>query len=214
MKNIVYMIVLFVLSVKAQIKAQNQSNRIDEKKLIAVYKKMGTINIIPLGNVEPLITNEVAKVLGSFYHQEVKIQKPQQMTADLKRTKLSRYSADSILKKYKSASQIVLVTVSDITIWNKDKKADWGIFGLGYQPGKTCVISSCDCRLGKKVSQRTKLSRIRKVAIHEVGHNLGLPHCVNEVTCVMHAANGKGSQLDIENEAFCTSCKNKLIKSL
>ena len=214
MKNIAYIILLFVLSVNAQIKAQSQSNRIEEKKLIAVYKKIGTINIIPLGNVEPVITNEVAKVLGSFYQQEVKIHKPQHMRADLKRSKSSRYSADSILKKYKSGAQTVLVTANDITTWNKDKKADWGIFGLGIKPGKTCVISSCDCRLGKNVSQKTKLSRIRKVAIHEVGHNLGLDHCVNEVTCVMHAANGKASQVDLEKEAFCTSCKSKLIKSL
>ena len=117
MKNIVYIILLFVLSVNVQIKAQSQSKRIDEKELIAVYKKIGTINIIPLGNLEPVITNEVAKVLGSFYKQEVKIQKPQQMTADLKRTKFSRYSADSILKKYKSGSQTVLITANDITIW-------------------------------------------------------------------------------------------------
>jgi archaemetzincin len=214
MKNIIYIILLCVLSGNAQTKAQKQSNRTDEKKLQAVYRKIGTINLIPLGNVEPVITNEVAKILGSFYKQEVKIQKPQQMTADLKRTKLSRYSADSILKKYKSGSQTVLITAIDITIWNKDKKADWGIFGLGIKPGKTCVISTCDCRLGKNVSQKTKLSRIRKVAIHEVGHNLGLDHCVNQVTCVMHAANGRGAQIDIEREAFCESCKNKLINSL
>ena len=214
MKNIAYIILLFVLSVNAQIKAQSQSNRIEEKKLIAVYKKIGTINIIPLGNVEPVITNEVAKVLGSFYQQEVKIHKPQQMRADLKRSKSSRYSADSILKKYKSGAQTVLVTANDITTLNKDKKADWGIFGLGTKPGKTCVVSSCDCRLGKNVSQKTKLSRIRKVAIHEIGHNLGLDHCVNEVTCVMHAANGRGAQIEIEREAFCESCKNKLINSL
>lgn len=214
MKNIVYIILLCVLSGNAQTKAKNQSNRTDEKKLLAVYKKIGTINVIPLGNVQPVITNEVAKVLVSFYHQEVKIHKPQQMTADLKRSKSSRYSADSILKKYKSGAQTVLVTANDITTWNKDKKADWGIFGLGTKPGKTCVVSSCDCRLGKNVSQQTKLSRIRKVAIHEIGHNLGLDHCDYEIDCVMHAADGKGAQIDLEREAFCESCKNKLIKSL
>jgi len=183
-----------------------------QKSLDDVYRGLGIIEIVPLGSVRQSDLNAVESGLRSFYGQQVVIKKRKELSSDLRRTPQSRYSAKLILAKYKSNTQTVLVTSSDITIFNKDKNQDWGIFGYGHQPGRTCVLSTSNQRLGKNVSEETKISRLRKVAIHEVGHNLGLPHCPSSGSCVMRAANGKGSQVDLCSEEFCTNCISLLLE--
>jgi archaemetzincin len=44
------------------------------------------------------------------------------------------------------------------------------------------------------------------VAVHEFGHNLGLPHCPNK-KCVMTSAAEKLTTIDNEKLALCMTCK-------
>ena len=45
-----------------------------------------------------------------------------------------------------------------------------------------------------------------KVALHEIGHNLGLPHCTTN-NCFMHAAEGSIKQIDAEKRDMCSTCR-------
>jgi archaemetzincin len=185
---------------------------LQHRSLKDVYQKLETIHIIPMGGVSINVLNQVKSALENFYQRPVKIISPIKVSGNLRRTPWSRYSADSILKYYRQRFQAIVVTSHDITIYDTAKKADWGIFGWGKIPGKICVISAYPARIGKDVSEKVLLSRIRKVAIHEVGHNLGLNHCTKDITCVMHAADKKASQVDKEKELFCENCKRELLK--
>mgnify|MGYP003601516182 FL=1 len=78
--------------------------------------------------------------------------------------------------------------------------------GLGYCPGNSCVISTF--RLKNK-DKNLELSRLKKVVIHEFGHNLGLPHC-SDKHCVMTSAAEKISTIDNEKMELCVKCKNIL----
>lgn len=177
-----------------------------------VYPKLGTIQILPLGNVDKIVIDQVTKTINSFYNRPVKLLPTQKLIPKLKRNTSPRYSADSILSHFKSNTYTIVVTEVDITQFKKEKKSDWGIFGLGYQPGRICVISYCPCRLGKNISKNVMLTRVHKVTIHELGHNFGLPHCENDKRCVMHAAEGKGVQVDYGYDEFCIQCKRALKK--
>ena len=73
--------------------------------------------------------------------------------------------------------------------------------GLGYRPGNACVVSSY------RLSKKNKTEQFYKVALHELGHTEGLPHCKNK-TCLMRDAEG-GNPLNEEKE-FCISCKKYL----
>ena len=78
--------------------------------------------------------------------------------------------------------------------------------GLGYKPGKACVVSTY--RLRKTAtSQKHFQQRLFKVVVHEMGHNFGLHHCPDE-TCIMVDAEGQ-MKLDQEKD-LCNSCKQKL----
>jgi archaemetzincin len=118
----------------------------------------------------------------------------------------NRYRADSIIKSLKNNigrdSVIVGLSNQDISTTYKGIK-DWGVMGLGYNPGKACVVS--DFRL----SLRNKNQQFYKLVLHELGHTAGLPHCAIK-SCLMRDAKG-GNPLDEEKE-FCPDCKSFLIK--
>lgn len=135
--------------------------------------------------------------------------------------KSPRYRADSILRYLKNIKPdtidyIVGLTDYDISATKKDqngntlepksKYEDWGIFGYGNVNGPACVVSTY--RL--KTNQKSLLfERIKKVVIHELGHNLGLKHCKNN-RCVMTDAVEKLSTVDEESKELCEECREKI----
>jgi archaemetzincin len=118
-----------------------------------------------------------------------------------------RYRADSLiayLSRITPEGHLTIgLTTKDISTTNGDIK-DWGIMGLGYCPGKSCVASSF------RLKKERKLQQLFKVSIHELGHTQGIPHCPVK-TCYMQDAEGK-NKTDSET-CFCDKCKNTLIKA-
>ena len=118
----------------------------------------------------------------------------------------NRYRADSIIKFLSSRigkdSVVIGLSEKDIST-TKNNVKDWGIMGLGYRPGNACVVSSF------RLSKKNKTEQFYKVALHELGHTQGLPHCKNK-TCLMRDAEGRNT-LNEEKE-FCSSCKSHLKK--
>jgi archaemetzincin len=114
-----------------------------------------------------------------------------------------RYKADSLLKDLQPryGNEVVIGLTSKDISTSKDQYPDWGVMGLGECPGKACVVSTF--RLSKK---ETSL-QLFKVAIHELGHTQGLPHCEVK-TCFMRDAEG-GNPTGEEKE-FCPKCKKVL----
>lgn len=86
----------------------------------------------------------------------------------------NRYRADSIIKSLKNNigrdSVIVGLSNQDISTTYKGIK-DWGVMGLGYNPGKACVVS--DFRL----SLKNKNQQFYKLVLHELGHTASASLC-------------------------------------
>jgi archaemetzincin len=177
---------------------------------VTPFKKQiafSTIHILPLGKVSYQVLNDVQSGLKQFYKKEVIVDKEVPLDKSLLAKSGLRYSADSILKKFANNNVTLIITEKDI-ISKKDKIEEYGIFGLGYQPGKTCVISPFRPRWHS--TPAILRDRLQKISIHEVGHNLGLPHCTNNKECLMNAANGTIKQVDQEKMFFCEACKKKI----
>lgn len=113
----------------------------------------------------------------------------------------NRYRADSIIsylsKRTGKDTVVIGLTEKDIST-TKGKVKDWGVMGLGFRPGSACVASTF------RLSEKNKNAQFYKVAIHELGHTQGLPHCA-DTSCFMRDAEG-GNPLDQEKD-FCRSCK-------
>jgi archaemetzincin len=179
------------------------------------------IAIQPIAFNDPSRLAFVQREISSFYHCPVYILGETNMPASfINLSKGERYSADSILswlshRRNDSVAILLGLTGKDIYIADKDafgrikepagKYAVWGILGLGYTPGKACVIS--DARFRSSDDSRYD-HRLRAIVIHEIGHNLGLPHCKSP-HCIMNDANEHISSVDSET-GFCGSCRKSV----
>lgn len=131
------------------------------------------------------------------------------MTDDLLAKSKTRYEANKILSKFKSGKNLLIITEKDIAIKYRKHNADeWGIMGLGYRPGKTCVVSTL--RIKRNANEALFKERLIKICIHEIGHNLGLDHCKVDPTCLLNDANGTIRQVDREGMYFCKKCLSRL----
>jgi archaemetzincin len=148
--------------------------------------------------------------IEKFYPVEVVISGKRNFPSNFYYKPRNRYRADSTIKWLKqiipdSARTIVGITNEDVSV-NKGAHKDYGVMGLGYKPGKSCLISTF--RLRKTAtSQQHFRQRLFKVVVHEMGHNFGLDHCPEE-TCIMVDAEGQ-MKLDKEKD-LCNGCKMKL----
>ena len=122
----------------------------------------------------------------------------------------NRYRANLLLedlKKYNGYDKVIGITSKDIST-SSNGVYDWGIMGLAYRPGKQCVISTFRIKTPDKILFN---DRLVKVALHELGHTMGLPHCTFSRTCFMEAAEGTIKSVDRETRFLCSNCK-KIIK--
>jgi archaemetzincin len=115
----------------------------------------------------------------------------------------NRYKADSLLAYQKSiltanTTAIVGLTSQDIST-SKGGNPDWGVFGLGLQPGQCCVISTFRLARAPGSNELFK-QRLAKVVLHELGHNFGLPHCDKDIQCLMSDASGTLARVDREKK--------------
>ena len=92
---------------------------------------------------------------------------------------------------------------ASISSW---KYRDFGVFGLGYVGGPSCVVSTH--RLGHSDRPRF-FDRLKKIVVHELGHNRALPHCT-DTACVMRDAVERMSSIDAAAASFCAVCLQRL----
>lgn len=175
-----------------------------------VQKEKSIIVIQPLSQFSDEQLAFLEDSIAKFYSVRVMITSQQKPPTTAWYAAKQRWRADTIIAFYKKLTadtvRLTAALTSDDISTTKDNIYDYGIMGLGYTPGKACVISTF--RL-KKNSENPKAFSMRlfKVMVHEIGHNFGLPHCTNQ-QCIMVDAEGK-MKLDGE-KGLCESCKQKL----
>ena len=167
------------------------------------------IFIVPLGNVNQEYLQTIKNCLENFYKYKCDIKPKVNLTDDILAGSKTRYEASKILEKFNSKNNTIIITEKDIAC--KDGKyPEWGIFGLGDFPGTTCVVSTF--RLKRNTNDSLLKERLKKVVVHEVGHNLGLDHCFNDKQCLMNDAGGTIKQVDREKIWICEKCLKQIKK--
>jgi len=163
------------------------------------------IDIQPFSDIPEKYVKYVFSELSEIY-PNIKLNKAIALPERAYYAKRNRYRADSIINYLRGITPNGHVTIGmtgkDIST-TKNEIKDYGIMGLGYQPGSSCVVSFF--RLSKK---NDVFEQFFKLSIHELGHTQGLPHCPVK-TCFMRDAEGKNHTN--EEKEFCTSCKTHLI---
>lgn len=165
--------------------------------------KETTIDIQPFEGLPTELAEHVFTEL-SKYNPNVQLLKAVPLPKRAFYSPRNRYRADTIIALLRSKAltdQVIIgLTNKDIST-DKGKIYDWGVMGLGYQPGNACVVSTF------RLSKNNLKEQFFKVAIHELGHTQGLPHCPDK-TCLMTDAEGKNNT--DKEEGFCEKCKKYL----
>jgi archaemetzincin len=165
------------------------------------------VYIQTIDSVEPGNISVVKNAIESFYGFKCIIKPGVKSSKDILSISKTRLDALKILKKFNSKENLLLITEKDIAT-KKGNISEYGIFGLGFRPGNVCVVSTY--RLKRNVNRDRFVDRLTKISIHEVGHNLGLEHCNNDIHCIMNDARGTISQVDKEKMWICPPCTKKI----
>lgn len=167
------------------------------------------IRLVPLGEVEPELLAAVSKAITARVDATIEIAPMQALPPEAFYKPRKRWRAEKLLEfldtKAPGAWRVVGITNAEISTTKADI-FDWGIAGLGTIGGPACVVSA---QLYKKHS-KTKavmLHRFSDVAVHELGHTLGMPHCESK-GCVMADAKGNAiKSADHSSGQYCGPCR-------
>ncbi|MFK7950803.1 MAG: zinc-dependent metalloprotease family protein [Saprospiraceae bacterium] len=171
------------------------------------------VAIQPFGQFPNDVLKEVQAGIDSIYDIESTVLQPIDLPKQAYYRPRNRYRADSLIRhlkriKSKEYDKILGVTTSDIST-TKGGYKDFGIMGLGFRPGKSCVGSIYRVQRGT-INRKHLISRFRKVTIHELGHNFGLKHCTFDSKCLMQSAKGKATTIDKADEILCENCRQQI----
>ncbi len=170
-------------------------------KTISPVKKEPKILFVFFNDADASMQKMLAQETSKFYGSKYEIDNTVSLPINCYYKERGRYRAEKLLQFLATKpgyDKVIGFTNKDIST-TKGNVYDFGIFGLGACPGKTCVVSSF--RL------QSNYDKCLNVLIHEVGHTLGLPHCDNK-NCIMTAGDAT-SNLN-SKIILCSKCKNSV----
>lgn len=184
-----------------------------------VQEKAIRVGLQPYANFDTDLIGDVKGAIDSaFGFEVVKMEGMEMPQSAFVQIKSPRYRADSMLRilrrnKPMDLDYVMGLTSSDISTTKREangavktpvnKYGDWGIFGYGFRPGPASIVSTF--RLGTSNEELLR-KRLRKICLHELGHNLGLPHCTSGENCLMRDAAETIRTIDEVDERLCQFC--------
>lgn len=180
------------------------------------------LGLQPYNSFNPQLTDTLLGTIKKVYGFRVsKLSSIEIPPSSFTNQKYPRYRADKLIKILKdnkpdSLDFIMGLIGKDISTTKKDKNGetkkpvskyqDWGIFGLGYRPGTSSIVSTHRFQYSEP---EKIIDRLTKICTHELGHNLGLKHCPNK-NCVMTDAAESIKTIDKVKLELCEKCSRKL----
>jgi len=178
-----------------------------------------TVHIVPIGPVPDKTIEQTAAALRDHAPVNPVIEQRHGFPRRTRSPRAGAYKAGVVLDWLDTLAidhdgKIMGLTEADI-VTKKGKHPIWGILGIGSIDGRCSLISTY--RMKRKwenggAPEVLVRERLWKIAIHELGHTLGLEHCP-KVGCIMEDGHGTVKTVDRDTE-LCESCAARFAASL
>lgn len=155
------------------------------------------VEVVPLGDVDERHAETARRALVDTYEFDVQVTERQPLPEAAVDDETGQYRADGLLEALPTGGPLRLgLTEVDLTYSRRDY-----VFGVGYLGESRAVCSTY--RL-EGADRATTDERLRKQAIKQVGHLLGLENCDSH--CAMRFA-PTVDELDVRPETLCRECR-------
>ena len=126
------------------------------EEIVAAENPVQRIAIQPFGKIDTHYVRNAKNELEAFYRCNIEILPVKDLPAIAFYKPRNRYKADSLIEwlaknKPEAIDRIIGLTEKDISTRNEPYD-DWGIMGLAYCPGESCIVSTF--RLKKNADQK------------------------------------------------------------
>ncbi len=172
------------------------------------------VKLVTFGDFPEDLATAIAQSLRAELQVEVARLPPMELPPDAYYPPRRRYRADTLLEHLRThlegeppSVKVLGFTTVDISTSARGH-FDWGVFGLGDLGGRASVISTFRLRRQARDAEHLRF-RVVTVAIHEVGHTLGLSHCTED-RCAMNDAHGSIATVDQSTGHLGPECRHEL----
>ncbi|MBS7622219.1 archaemetzincin family Zn-dependent metalloprotease [Candidatus Bathyarchaeota archaeon] len=169
------------------------------------------IHVVPMGLIDVIIPEYIANLTSEKFGIMVEVAENFPIDAFRRNEARGQYLSSDMLRSLsvrKESDEDILLGVVDVDLYVDSLNF---VFGEADPINRVAVISVTRLRqgfYGLQNDRRLLLERAGKEAVHEIGHVLGLSHCVDP-TCVMYFSN-RLADTDWKRDDFCKRCLTSL----